>query len=157
MTPNAKTKTFPAGFTLIELLLVILIIATLATIVFVALNPVKRLADARNSRRWNDVNSILTAIHEYTIDNDGTIPSGITTTEQQLGTAGSGCSSTCTSAAAACTNLSSALAPYLKSIPIDPSGGSAATTYYSVVKDSNNIITVKACAAENSETIQVSR
>lgn len=145
------------GFTLIELLLVILIIATLATIVFVALNPVKRLADARNSRRWNDVNSLLTAIHEYTIDNDGTIPSGITTTEKQLGTAGSGCSSICTTAAAACVDLSSDLAAYLKSIPIDPSTGTAATTHYSVVKDSNNIITVKACAAENSETIQVSR
>lgn len=145
------------GFTLIEMLLVILIIATLAAVVFVALNPPKRLGDARNSRRWNDVNSILTAIHEYTVDNDGTLPSGITTSEQQLGTAGSGCSTACSGAAAACLDLSTALAAYLKTMPLDPSGGTAATTKYSVVKDSNNIITVKACAAENSETIEVSR
>ena len=56
--PNKITK--KSGFTLIELLVVIAIIATLATVVFVALNPVQRFSDARNSRRWNDVNTMLT-------------------------------------------------------------------------------------------------
>src|SRR3972149_10727287 len=86
------------GFTLIELLLVIAIIAILATIVIVALNPVQRFADARNSRRWNDVNSILTAVHEYIVDNDGTLPTGVTSTEKQLGTCLSGGGSQCTGA-----------------------------------------------------------
>lgn len=145
------------GFTLIELLVVIAIIALLATVVFVALNPTVRFSEARNSRRWNDVNSILTAVHQYVVDNDGTLPSGISTTLQQLGTCGSGGATACSGAAAACLDLSATLAPYLKTMPIDPSGGSASTTKYSVVKDSNNIITVAACAAELSETIQVSR
>lgn len=153
----AKRRHFQGGFTLIELLVVIAIIATLSTVVYVALDPVTRFADARNSRRFNDVNNILTAIHEYIVDNDGSLPPGISTTEQQLGTCASGGNTACPTAAAACLNLSSTLARYLKSIPTDPDGGIATTTNYSVVADSNNIITVRACNAELSETIQVSR
>lgn len=146
-----------SGFTLIELLVVIAIIATLATVVFVALNPLERFADARNSRRWNDVNSLLTAVHEYIVDNGGALPSGVTTTEKQLGTCSSGGATPCTGAQAACLDLSTPLAKYLKSIPLDPNGGTAGTTYYSVVVDANNIVTIKSCSAENSEVIQVSR
>ena len=154
--PNAPSSN-KSGFTLIELLLVIAIIAILASIVIVALNPVQRFADDRNSRRWNDVNSVLTAVHEYIIDNNGSLPTGVTSTEKQLGTCGSGGGSQCTGAAAACLDLSVTLAKYLKSIPVDPGGGSASTTYYSVVSDSNSIVTVKAFNAKNSATTQVSR
>lgn len=146
-----------SGFTLIELLLVILIIAILAVVVFVALNPAKRLADARDSRRWTDVETILTAVHEYIVDNDGALPAGLTTTEQQLGTSGTGCNTTnCTTppTAAACLNLSTALAAYLKEIPTDPKTGTAAITGYKIVRDANNIITVSACASE-SATVQI--
>jgi len=144
------------GFTLIELLVVIAIIAILATVVFVALNPVKRFADARDSRRWNDVNNILTAVHESIVDNSGTLPTGLTTslTTTQLGTATTGCSP-CGTWAAGCVDLSTPLAAYLKTIPIDPSG-TAALTGYSVTVDVNNIVTIAACNAENL-TVQVSR
>jgi type IV pilus assembly protein PilA len=148
------------GFTLIELLVVIAIIAILATVVFVALDPVTRFADARNSYRWNDVNSILTAVHQYIVDNNGALPAGLTTTESQLGTATSGCTAAtggCNVAADTdCTDLSTPLATYLKSIPVGPNG-TADLTGYSIVADANNIITVTACGAENGETIQVSR
>jgi len=143
------------GFTLIELLLVIAIIAVLAVTVFVSLDPSKRLADSRNSRRWSDVNNILTAVHSYIVDNNGSIPTGIATSEKQLGTAATGCDSACTGAQAACLDMSTTLAKYLKTIPID-SQGVAATTRYSVVMDANKIITVKACGAEGT-TISISR
>lgn len=148
------------GFTLIELLVVIAIIAILAVLVFVALNPAARFADARNSRRWSDVNSILTAIHEYIVDNNGALPTGMTTgmAQTQLGSAATGCDNDGCGAVAACLNLSTPLAPYLKSIPIDPSLPMTSTeTHYSVEVDANNIVTVKACDAERGETIQVSR
>jgi type IV pilus assembly protein PilA len=145
------------GFTLIELLVVIGIIAILATVVFVALNPVQRFADARNSRRFIDVNTVLTAIHEYIVDNNGALPAGITTTEKQLGTCTSGGNTACPTAQAACLDMSTTLAKYLKSIPLDPNGGTAGTTKYSVIVDANNIVTVKACAAENNVSVQVSR
>ena len=145
------------GFTLIELLVVIAIMAILATVVFVALDPVKRFADARNSRRFSDVNSILTAVHEYIVDNNGAIPAGITTTEKQLGTCTTGGATNCAGAQAACLDLTSILAKYLKTIPLDPNNGLAAATKYSVVVDANNIVTVKACAAENSVVVEASR
>ena len=147
------------AFTLIELLVVIVIIATLAVTVFVALNPAERLRDARDARRTSDVDSILTAIHQYIVDNGGLVPTGLDVTERQLGTAGAGCASTgvCSGMPASCLNLSSLLAPYLASIPIDPNGGAAATTRYSAVVNTNSIVTVKACGTEGTPTIQSSR
>ena len=62
------------GFTLIELLIVIAIIAIIAGAVLVAMNPAKRIADANNGRRWEEVNSILNAIQQYVVDNTGSLP-----------------------------------------------------------------------------------
>lgn len=151
------------GFTLIELLIVIAIIATLAVVVFVALNPAQRFKDTRDARRVSDVNTILTAIHASIIDNKGTLPTGLSTgmSEVQLGTAGSGCAVAtggCSVTASACTDLTTPLTKYLKTIPIDPSLASTSTeTNYSVVVDANNIVTVKACGTEGTTNISVSR
>lgn len=152
-------KKFKQGFTLIELLVVIAIIALLAVVVFVALDPVKRFADARNSRRWTDVNNMITAVHEYIVDNKGALPTGLTTSmsAKQLGSCVSGGATLCGGAAAACVDLSTPLAKYLKSIPIDPKDGTASTSAYKVEVDANNIVTITACSAENAETISVSR
>jgi len=145
------------GFTLIELLVVVGIIAFLVAIIFVALDPITRFADARNSRRRIDTNSILTAVHEYIVDHGGTLPSGISTSEQQMGTCTSGGSTPCSGASSVCLDLSSQLAKYLKSIPTDPNAGSASTTKYSVVINSQNIVTIRACGAENGQIIEASR
>lgn len=134
------------GFTLIELLVVIAIIAILATVVFVALDPIKRFADARDSRRWSDVNNILTAVHEYIVDNDGVLPTGLT----------AGQASTEIGSCGTCDNLATPLGKYLKSMPLDPGGGTDTNTGYSVAVDANNIVTINADNAENS-AISVSR
>lgn len=135
------------GFTLIELLVVISIIAILATVVFVALDPVTRFADARNSRRWSDVNSILTAVSEYIVDNKGALPAGLTT----------GQAATELGSCVSCDNLTTPLAKYLKSMPLDPEVGTASNSGYTIAVDANNLITVDATNAENSEVVQVSR
>lgn len=148
------------GFTLIELLLVIGIIAVLAVVVFVALDPVTRFADARDARRESDVQTILSAIHQYVIDNKGAMPTGLNTTEKQLGTAASGCeisSGACSVTAGSCLDMSTDLAKYLKSVPYDPENGSDATTHYSVQLNADGIATVRACDTEGDVQISVSR
>lgn len=139
------------GFTLIELLLVIGIIAILASIVIVAINPNKQLADARNAQRRSDVNTILNAVYQYAIDNDGTLPSGITTSDTEICATGG----TCTSM----VDLNVLTGSYLVKIPVDPQESNAATngTNYFIKKESNDRITVRANGAERSETISVQR
>ncbi len=150
------------GFTLIEILLVVAIMAILAVVVLVALDPMKRFKDTRDARRHTDIQNILSAIHLSVVDNKGSLPTGLSNgmAEAQLGTDGSGCtisSGGCAVVTAPCLDLSTPLVKYLKSIPIDPNGGSAGKTNYSVVVDSNGIVTVKACNTEGGTNISISR
>jgi len=147
-----------SGFTLIELLVVIGIISALTAVVFVALDPAKRFKDARNSRRTSDVNTVLTAVHQFVVDTGGSMPAGIGTTASQIGTCTTGGATLCAGANAACVDLATILSSnkYLKSNPMDPQNGTAATTGYSVSKDANNMFTITACGAEGT-TLTVSR
>ncbi len=151
------------GFTLIELLIVIGIISFLASAIFIAVDPAKRFAEARNARRWEDVASILEAVLEYAVDNGGTLPAGIDNvpgTSQVLGTNAAGCDSGCTAktTVAACLDLSGSLVDqYLAAIPYDPGTGSAAFTDYYLNKSAKGRIEVGACDPELGATIFVSR
>ncbi|MFA9262621.1 MAG: type II secretion system protein [Undibacterium sp.] len=148
------------AFTLIEILLAIGIIAVLATVVVVSLDPISRFRDARDARRLSDIQSILSAVHQYVIDNQGTFPAGLDTTERQIGTASSGCNigGECSvSGDSDCIDLSSSLERYLKDIPFDPSNGSNAHTHYSVSLNANNIATVTACDSDDASIASVSR
>lgn len=149
------------GFTLIEVLLVIGIIAVLAAVVVVSLDPVQRFKDAQDSRRLSDIQSILTAVSQYIVDNRGALPSGLDTNEKQLGTADSSCGITTgecnVTGATDCIDLAGPLASYLKSLPYDPENGSDATTHYSITVDASNIITVTACDSNDASISQVSR
>lgn len=155
------------GFTLIEILVVIAILAIIAVVVFVALNPAQRFADARDSRRVTDVNSILTAIHECIVDNDGAITSCLSTNGASL-VAGdvyqivgsttftapfTGCNAQCASTvtdAAHCADIDDDLVTYLAKLPQDPQVTATDQTGYTVSIDANNLVTVSACNAEGS-------
>lgn len=56
------------GFTLIELLIVIGIIGFLAAAVLVAVDPVKRIQDSRDARRYSETNAVLNAILTKQVD-----------------------------------------------------------------------------------------
>ncbi len=152
------------GFTLIELLIVVAIIAILASVVFVALNPLQRFKDARDAHRWSDVAELLNAIKLNQIDNGGTyltaIDTAVTSSVYQIGVVGSSCNSGCnaTSTAAACLDLSGLVTSgHIGSIPKDPITGTDARTYYYLDKSSAGIITVGACNPEGANTIVLSR
>lgn len=147
-----------SGFTLIELLVVIGIIAALTTVVFVAIDPAKRFKDARNARRITDADTLLGAVHQFIVDTGGSMPAGIGASSSQIGSCTTGGSTLCPGAGTACVDLANILGAnkYIKTNPIDPQGGSAATTGYSVSKDVNNLFTITACLAEGT-TISTSR
>ncbi len=56
------------GFTLIELLIVIAIIAVLATVVILSLNPAELLRQARDSNRVSDISTYRSALALYLAD-----------------------------------------------------------------------------------------
>ncbi|MCA9388198.1 type II secretion system protein [Candidatus Berkelbacteria bacterium] len=146
-----KYKNRQKGFTLLEVLLVVGAIAILAGIVILAINPTKQLAETRNAQRRVDVNTILNAVYQYAIDNNGSIPSGITTTQTEICVTGG----TCTGLVD--LSVLTASSTYLVSIPEDPTGSSTNGAGYEIVSTANNRVTVVAPDAEQSATISVTR
>src|SRR5436190_19130142 len=100
------------GFTLIEILIVIGIIAILATIVIIAINPARQFAQARNSQRVSNVEAILNAVGQFLADHKGTPID--TTNCTGLGTAislSTAAASTSIGTAAGNSNLGGCLVP----------------------------------------------
>ncbi len=150
-----KIKQSRRGFTLIELLVVIAIIGVLFAIVLVALNPARQFAQARNTQRKSDINAILNAIQQYYINNSAGFPSGVDSTEREIGSS----SSSTPSMANICDDVTP---EYIASVPIDPQDGSftdctAYQTGYTVVTTTDDRITVTAPSAELGEIITVTR
>jgi prepilin-type N-terminal cleavage/methylation domain-containing protein len=85
MTGGAKKI---KGFTLIELLVVILVLAVLATVVIVAINPFQQLAKSRDAGRQSVTSQLGEAAVSYSIQNGGTFPTANATWITSLQTAG---------------------------------------------------------------------
>ncbi len=139
------------GFTLIELLVVIAIIAILAAIVIIAINPARQFALARNAARWSNVNTILNATWQYAVDNQGNLPSSITSTSTEI----------CKTDATDCTGLVdlSVLTEngtYVVKVPEDPKGASANGTGY-FIRAVDSRVEVSAPSAELGAVISAMR
>lgn len=141
------------GFTLIEVLLVIVIIAILAGIVIIAINPGKQISQANNTQRSSDTKAMLDAVHQYAIENRGTMPANITAVPTVVGSA--------VGQIDICADL---VPTYVAAMPFDPTAAGAHytdcadyDTGYQVSVDANSRVTVSAPDAELGETITLTR
>lgn len=144
------------GFTLIEILVVIGIIAILAAIVIIAINPARQFAQARNTQRTANVNAILNAIGQFTADNKGVLPDEIDDTAGSF----QDISDVDGADANLCDGTDSELVPtYLPAMLYDPLADVDADcsnydTGYTVDKDANERITVCAPNAADEDAIE---
>jgi prepilin-type N-terminal cleavage/methylation domain-containing protein len=139
------------GFTLIEILVVIGLIAILAAIVLIAINPGRQFAQARNSQRESNVNTLLNAVGQLMADTKGVAVSATTCTSivtaipldptpaKHIGTA------------AGNVDLGCLVPTYIASaMPTDPTNGTLADTQYTIVASSTGRYTI--CAPNYAET-----
>ncbi len=148
------------GFTLLEVLLVVAIIAILAGIVIIAINPGKQLGDSRNAQRSADVNTIINALYQYSVDNNGSFPGTIPTTATELCKTGT-LASACTSGSLVDVSTMTTGGKYVASLPVDPSCPTNCATNgngYMISRDATSgRITVAAKNPEQGKTISVTR
>jgi prepilin-type N-terminal cleavage/methylation domain-containing protein len=131
------------GFTLIEILVVMGIVAILAAIVLIAINPARQFAQARNTQRESNVNAILNAIGQYSAENEGVLPTSMSDVDTAVPVSNTD--------ADICDDL---VPEYLPALPVDPESTipgvpveeadciAAYDTEYTVAVDSNGRVSV---------------
>lgn len=151
-------KNSSKGFTLIEILIVIGIIAILAAIVIVAINPAKQFAQARNTQRESNINTILNAVGQRLADNKGIfegsfdiggtdydcdeLPTSATAVTNTMGTAATGNAS---------GNLGCLIPTYIPAMPTEPTG--VAADDYTIRLLANGRVQVCAPGAANEDAL----
>ncbi len=151
-------RSMTEGFTLLELLLVVAGIAILATLIFVVLNPATTIGKVNDAKRATDVDTILSAMQLYSLDNNGDVPNkastGWTASDQIIctGTTSSPPAESCPGGGLGLVDLLT-ISKYMISVPTDPTDGSLIIpnedTGYRVKIDGYGVVTITAPGATN--------
>lgn len=164
------------AFTLIEILVVVGLIAILAAVTIVAINPAKNFRQTRDAQRSADVTAILNAVTQFTSEEGNSLTSLVAETgfgaNNTLASCGSGTNDIINQQGT--TALTSEdldlgidlftvlVDEYIVAIPEDPSistdvGDEARDTGYDICETVGGRVTISAPGAEGEAEIVVSR
>lgn len=155
---NRRARVLVQGFTLLEVLMVIGILAILAAVVLVAINPARQFKIARDSQRNANISTILNAVGQNLTDHGGVftcegVITAIPTSKTQI------------SSTDGDFDIARCLVPdYLSVLPFDPSKEGASftdeldyNTGYFIESDVEGRITVSADGEVSNTTLTVTR
>lgn len=138
------------GFTMIELIVVVMIIAVVASVMFFAINPAKRLGDASNAIRDQNALELKQGLERLVADAltvPDTLNSLVNGTYMLVTTGGSTegqCSCTSLNQDIDRIDLAGLLNNYLPTLPVDSAATGNDTGYY-IQKNANNSFLVGHC------------
>lgn len=146
------------GFTNKEVLVIVGAVAVLFAAVVLAIDPARRLSQARDAARRRDVREVLMAVNAYAQERRGELPGALDADPasfQVLGTQASGCDRSCAAVAtaSACVDLTGVLGR----LPFDPLTGTSGNTRYAINVSASGAVEVAACDPELAATISVKR
>ena len=155
---NKNYSHYSKGFTLLEVLMVIGILAILAGVVLVAINPARQFKIARDSQRNANISTILNAMGQNMTDHGGVFTcEGVITEVPSV--------KTLVSSANGDFDVARCIVPdYISVLPFDPSKEGAGytdesdySTGYFIQADSEGRITISADGEVSNTTLMVTR
>ncbi|MBT4849379.1 type II secretion system protein [Candidatus Parcubacteria bacterium] len=154
------------GFTLARLIITVAVISVLAASVFVWIDPVAKIGQAKDRQRTKEVLEIVRAVDAYVKDHRGALPvlGAVPTAKTVICTEQGAADVTCDGNSAHCLRIADSdfYVEYLPTLPIDPDKTSNQDTGYYFKKGENNQLVVGACSTYgtadvvSTTTIQVS-
>jgi prepilin-type N-terminal cleavage/methylation domain-containing protein len=149
------------GFTLIELIIAVGIIALLAAISVVAINPAKRIGQANDAQRDSDLLAVGRALEFYVADN-ATLPATFAASNvgpnHKVVLCSSAAERECDGQTRDCLVVddSDFLGAYLPDLPVDPEKSSDADTGYYITRTAGDLVVLGACDSYQSTSIEIS-
>lgn len=156
-----KSEENKKGLTPQELVFATTVMLILAAVIIVLIDPPMRFKQAREAKRFADVDNMIDAIRLYQIDHSGDLFPEINEMDPSsyymIGTCETGASTACemVDTEDACVDINTLVdAEYMDDVPSDPLTGSREKTNYYIRKTYSGRVIVGACNPELSTSIR---
>lgn len=122
---------------------------TLGALVFLWIDPISKISEARDVARKNDTLVITAALVNYASDNQGKLPTTVAITTNKKVLCSASASLSCAGDTQTCVTITGSdfFTKYLGALPVDPVKTSAVDTGYYLSKDANGFLVVGPCAS----------